>query len=96
MTVLLVKSHPLKENKMKWFLDYGSLGEVTPFKHLPKRNIGDEFKNVNNDIATMALACNNNVTLGDRADFFYESSMQITEILSVFSCVGINRALRSY
>ena len=38
---------------------------------MPKRNIGDQFMNVNNDIATTVLACNNNVTSGDKACFFY-------------------------
>ena len=42
----------------------------SPFKYYPKRNIGDQFMNVNNDIATTVLACNNNVTSGDKACFF--------------------------
>ena len=45
--------------------------KVAPFKYHPKRNIDDQFMNVNNDIATTVLACNNNVTSGDKACFFY-------------------------
>ena len=41
--------------------------KVAPFKYVPKRNIGDQFMNVNNYIATTVLACNNNVTTGDKA-----------------------------
>ena len=44
--------------------------KIAPFTYIPKRNIGDQFMNVNNDIATTVLACNNNVTLGDKACFF--------------------------
>ena len=33
--------------------------------------------NVNNDIATTVLACNNNVTSGDKACFFYVTLYQI-------------------
>ena len=43
----------------------GSVKKITPFKFYPKRNIGDQFMNVNNDIATIVLACNNDITLGD-------------------------------
>ena len=39
--------------------------------YIPRRSIGDQFMNVNNDIATTVLACNNNLVLGDRACFFY-------------------------
>ncbi len=45
-----------------WHFIDGSTKKVAPFKYHPKRNIGDQFMNVNNDIATIALACNNNVT----------------------------------
>ena len=44
--------------------------KISPFKYHPKRNIGDQFMNVNNDIATTVLACNNNITIGDNACFF--------------------------
>ena len=49
------------------------LKKVSPFKYIPKRNIGDQFMNVNNDIATTVLACNNNVTTGDKACFLCNS-----------------------
>ena len=32
--------------------------------------------NINNDIATTVLACNNNVTSGDKACFFYVTLYQ--------------------
>ena len=36
--------------------------------------------NVNNDIATTVLACNNNVTSGDKACFFYVALYQTKTI----------------
>ena len=48
----------------RWFYK-----KIAPFKYHPKRNIGDQFMNTNNDIATTVLACNNNVTIGDKACF---------------------------
>ena len=53
-----------------WHCIDGSTKEIKPFKYYPKRNIGDQFMNINNDIATTVLACNNNVTIGDKACFF--------------------------
>ena len=41
-----------------WHFIDGSTTKVTPFKYHPKRNIGDQFMNVNNDIATTVLTCN--------------------------------------
>ena len=52
-----------------WYFIDGSIKKVAPFKYVPKRNIGDQFMNVNNDIATTVFACNNNVTTGDKACF---------------------------
>ena len=43
---------------------------------MPKRNIGDQFMNMNNDIASIALACNNNVTSGDKVRFYYITMYQ--------------------
>ena len=45
-------------------------------KYHPKRNIGGQFVNVNNDTATTVLTCNNNVTIGDKACFFYVTLYQ--------------------
>ena len=53
-----------------WHFIDGSTKKVSPFKYHPKKNIGDQFMNVNNDIATTVLVCNNNVTIGDNACFF--------------------------
>ena len=50
--------------------------KIAPFKYHPKRNIGDQFMNTNNDITTTVLACNNNVTIGDKACFFYVTLYQ--------------------
>ena len=55
----------------KWFYI-----KIAPFKYHPKRNIGDQFMNTNNDIVATVLACNNNVTIGDKACFFYVTLYQ--------------------
>ena len=59
-----------KNKTINWYFIDGSIKKVAPFKYHPKRNIGDQFMNVNNDIATTVLGCNNNVTSGDKACFF--------------------------
>ena len=58
-----------KNKTINWYFIDGSIKKVAPFKYHPKRNIGDQFMNVNNDIATTVLGCNNNVTSGDKACF---------------------------
>ena len=58
-----------EDNSINWYFIDGTIKKVTPFKYAPKRNIGDQFMNVNNDIATTVMACNNNVTSGDKACF---------------------------
>ena len=60
-----------EEKSITWYFVDGTVKKITPFSYIPKRNIGDQFMNVNNDIATTLLACNNNLVLGDRACFFY-------------------------
>ena len=64
------------DNAIDWYFADGSVKKITPFKYYPKRNIGDQFMNINNDIATTVLACNNNVTSGDKACFFYVTLYQ--------------------
>ena len=65
-----------EDNSINWYFIDGSVKLIVPFKYYPKRNIGDQFMNVNNDIATTVLACNNNVTSGDKACFFYVTLYQ--------------------
>jgi len=65
-----------KNNTINWYFSDGSVRKIAPFKYYPKRNIGDQFMNINNDIATTVLACNNNVTSGDKACFFYVTLYQ--------------------
>ena len=62
-----------EDNTIKWYFKYGTIKEVTPFKYAPKRNIGDQFMNVDNDIVTTVLVCNNSVTSDDEACFLYYS-----------------------
>ena len=56
--------------------------------------------NVNNDIATMVLACNNNVTSGDKACFFYVTLYQTKhnqkeEAFNYHSvCLALSRRLK--
>ena len=66
-----------ENNSINWYFVDGSIKTITPFKYHPKRNIEDQFMNVNNDIATTVLACNNNVTSGDKACFFYVTLYQL-------------------
>ena len=45
----------IKNNTINCYFIDGSIKKVAPFKYHPKRNIGDQFMNVNNDIATTVL-----------------------------------------
>ena len=65
-----------EDKSITWHFVDGTSKKICPFKYYPKRNIGDQFMNVNNDIATTVLACNNNVTSGDKACFFYVTLYQ--------------------
>ena len=58
-----------KDNTITWYFVDGTVRKIAPFKYHHKRNIGDQFMNANNDIATTVLACNNNVTSGDKVCF---------------------------
>ena len=69
-----------------WHFIDDSTTKVAPFKYHPKRNIGDQFMNVNNDIATTVLACNNNVTIGDKACLFYMTLYQTKHNQKEESC----------
>ena len=64
------------KNTITWQFIDGSTRKVYPFKYMPKRNIGDQFMNMNNDIASIALACNTNVTSGDKVRFYYITMYQ--------------------
>ena len=44
-----------EDNSINWYFIDGTIKKVTPFKYAPKRNVGDQFMNVNNDIATTVL-----------------------------------------
>ena len=57
------------DNSIDWHFIDGTKKKVIPFKYTPKQNIGDQFMNVNNDIDTTVLACNNNFTTGDKVCF---------------------------
>ena len=59
------------DKSITWYFIDGSTKKVAPFKYHPKRNIGDQFMNANNDIVTTILTCNNNVTIDDKTCFFY-------------------------
>ena len=65
-----------EDKSINWYYADGSVKKVTPSRYYPKRNIGDQFMNVNNDIATTVFACNNNVTLGDKQCFYYVTLYQ--------------------
>ena len=76
-----------------WYFIDGSIKKIAPFKYIPKRNIGDQFMNVNNDIATTVLACNNNDTTGDKACFFYVTLYQTKHNQKEESCTYHNICL---
>ena len=73
-----------------WHFIDGSTKKISPFKYHPKRNIGDQFMNVNNDIATTVLVCNNNVTIGDKVCFFYVTLYQTKHNQKEESCTYHN------
>ena len=58
--------------------------------------------NVNNDIATTLLACNNNVTSGDKACFFYVTLYQTKHNQKEESfnyhniCLALSRRIKNY
>lgn len=81
------------DNTITWYFVDGTIRKVTPFKYYPKRNIGDQFMNVNNDIVTTVLACNNNVTSGDKACFFYVTLYQTKHNQKEESCMYHNICL---
>ena len=54
----------------------GRTQKVSPFKYVPKRNIGDQIMNINNDVVTILLACKNDITIGDRVYLFYVTLYQ--------------------
>ena len=82
-----------QDQRIIWHFMDGSTKKVAPFKYHPKRNIGDQFMNVNNDIVTTALACNNNVTIGDKAYFFYVTLYQTKHNQNEESCTYHNICL---
>jgi len=76
-----------------WYFIDGSIKKVAPFKYVPKRNIGDQFMNVNNDIATTVFACNNNVTTCDKVCFFNLTLYQTKHNQKEESCAYHNICL---
>ena len=64
------------EKSINWYFADGLVKKITPFQYYPKQNIGNQFMNVNNDIATTLFACNNNVTLGDKHCYYYVTLYQ--------------------
>ena len=65
-----------QSNNIEWLFVDGTKKKVNPFKYMPTRSIGDQFMNINNDIASVVLACNTNVTSGDKIRFFYVTMYQ--------------------
>ena len=59
------------EKESIWFFVDRSTKVVCAFKYIAKRNIGDQFMNQYNDVASLVLSCNTNVNSADRAGFFY-------------------------
>ena len=88
------------KNTLTWHFIDGSTRKVYPFKYMPKRNIGDQFMNMNNDIASIALACNNNVTSGDKVRFYYitmyQSKQNQAEEASPYNniCIALSKRLQ--
>ena len=55
---------------MDWLFVDGTKRQISIYNYMPKRYIGDQFMNLNNDIASTLLACNTNVASGDKSRFF--------------------------
>ena len=91
-----------KNNTINWYFIDGTIKKIAPFKYHPKRNIGDQVMNVNNDIATTVLGCNNNVTSGDKACFFYVTLYQTKHNQKEESfnyhiiCLALSRRIKRY
>ena len=83
-----------------WFYVDGSTKKVCAFKYMTKRNIGDQFMNQHNDIATLVLACNTNVNSADRSAFYYITYYQMKhnqteeKLAYLAVCEGLSRRIR--
>ena len=84
------------DNTINWHFIDGTIKKVTPFKYFPKRNIGDQFMNINNDLATTIFACNNNITLGDRVYFYYVTLYQTKKNQNPFHsvCLALSKRIK--
>ena len=89
-----------KNNNVVWDFVDGTKRKITPFKYMPKRGIADQFMNMYNDIVSTLLACNNNVTSGDKIRFYYitmyqSKNNQTEEAASYYSiCASLSRRLK--
>ena len=71
--ILVAKIYFDKNSTINQYFIDRSKRKVTLFKYVPKRNIGDQFMNMNNDIVTTVMTCNNDVNMGDKVCFFHET-----------------------
>ena len=71
-----------------------SLQKIAHFNYHPKRNIGDQFMNTINNIATTVLTCNTNVTIGDKACFFYVTPYQTKHNQKEESCTYLSKRIK--
>ena len=59
------------DNSIEWHFIDGSKTKVSRYQYMAKRNSGDEFMNMSNDIASLVIGCNTNIGTADRAGFYY-------------------------
>ena len=59
------------DNSVEWHFIDGSKTKISRYQYMAKRNSGDEFMNMSNDIASLVLGCNTNIGTADRSGFYY-------------------------
>ena len=88
-----------ENNMYDWYNNDGTKRGICRYEYIPRRNIGDQFLNVNNDVASCVLGCNTNIGLADRSGFYYvtmySSKQNQKEEKKVFLtlCEGLHRRI---
>ena len=88
-----------ENNMYDWYNIDGTKRGICRYEYMPRRNIGDQFLNVNNDVASCVLGCNTNIGLADRSCFYYvtmySSKQNQKEEKKVFLtlCEGLHRRI---
>ena len=88
------------EDAVEWHFIDGSTKKYSRYEYMAKRNTGDQFMNMSNDIASCVLGCNTNVGLADRVQFFYvtmyasKQNQKEEKIAYLACCEGLSRRVK--